>query len=81
MNIPTRLVWKLDVFDDAGVVIASIFRHANLPASIGIPHGIHSEIHGNADAIAEALQDVGKAARFFPTHPQLPKPPADPSHN
>jgi hypothetical protein len=77
-NIPHRLIWKLEVFDDSGNVIASLFRQSNQPLSISGPG-----ISGNPLALSEALRDLAQCSRFFPfhDHPKLPTPPLDPSAN
>lgn len=78
MNIPTRLIWKLDVFDDAGNVIASVFRKSNSP-----PHLETPGLDGDPLMLAEALLEVNQAARFITDyhHDSLPTPPQDLSSN
>jgi len=78
-NPPTRLVWKLDVYDDHGIVVASCSRRANSPTMIEIPG-----LYGEPSMLADALKEISEASRFMPPpihHPRLPDPPADPSAN
>lgn len=78
MTPPIRLIWKLDIFDDTGAVIASLHRDANRPPAINGP-----AVNGNPLALAEALRDLAQCSRFFPfhDHPNLPRPPLDPHDN
>jgi hypothetical protein len=75
---PTRLIWKLDVYDDAGNVIASFFRCSNSSPQLEAPG-----LDGDSLMLAEALHEVKKAARFIGEyhHDSLPTPPQDISSN
>ena len=72
MSLPTHLVWKMEVHDADGRVIATATRRAN---SAVIANG---QIH----LLAESLQDAAATLRFLtPRSLPIPPPNSDPNLN